>query len=320
MGGGDTPREVVRGVAEAAKSHPDVRFFLVGRQDSVGEEWNRLGAPASNVQVVLAEQVVAADESPVEALREKKGSSIEVAARLLRSGEASALVSAGSTGAVVAAGAIFLGLLPGVRRAAVAAGLPAGVRAVLLIDAGANIASTAEHLIQYGVMGSTYARVVLQMESPRVGLLSFGGEAEETDSPLQRARGAFRQSKLNFVGDVEGAAVFGGACDVLVCDGFVGKIVLGVFEGLSAELVEFAKALLLEALRTAELPVPVRERLESARRGSAVLLGVNGVAILASGGGGPKAIEDAVSLARRMVETDVTRRIMEEIHASSEWT
>ncbi len=295
MGSGDTPREVVRGVVEAAESHPDVRFFLVGREDSVGDELRLAGRGAANVEFVAAEQVIQADESPVEALREKKGSSIEVAARLLRQGGAGALVSAGGTGAVVAAGAIFLGLLPGVRRAGIAANLSIGARAVLLIDAGANIASRAEHLVQYGIMGSLYARIALQAESPRVALLSFRGEAGDADSELRKAREVFRQSKLNFVGDVGGAEMFRGACEVAVCDGFVGRIVLEVFEGLSGELTE------------------------SARRGAAVLLGVNGVALLLPGRVGPRAIGDAVLVARRMVEMDVNRRIMEEIHASSEW-
>ncbi|MGQ9589219.1 MAG: phosphate acyltransferase PlsX, partial [Planctomycetota bacterium] len=215
---GASPGDVVRGAMAAARTHPDVRFVLVGREEALREEIERAGGSAANVELVGAERAIEAGEPPVEAIRRRTGSSLEVAARLLRTGEVSAFVTAGGPGACVAAASILLGLLPGVRRAALAVSLPAGTGSVVVIDAGANLASRAEHLIQYGIMGSLYAKTLLGRDSPRVGLLVFGGEPEEADPVLEGARAAFRGSRLNFVGDVEGADVFRGGSDVVVCD------------------------------------------------------------------------------------------------------
>lgn len=303
---GASPGDVVRGAVTAAKAHPEVRFVLVGREDSLREEIERAGGSAANVELVGAERVIEAGEPPVEAIRKRTGSSVEVAARLLRSGEVSAFVSAGGTGACVAAATILLGLVPGVRRAALAVSLPAGTGSVVIVDAGANLASRAEHLIQYGIMGSLYARSVLGRDAPRVGLLAFGGEPEEADPVLEGARSAFRGSRLNFVGDVDGTDVFRGASDVVVCDGFVGRIAVGVSESLAEDLSAFAEG-------------ELRERLDAARRGGGALLGVNGVVVLARGRPGAEAVQVAVRTARVLVETDLTKRIADEIHSSSEW-
>lgn len=349
MGGDHAPREVVRGAVEAAGEHPDVKLLLVGREAVVRQELEAARASCPNIEVVPAEHVIGMGDSPVEALRKKKGSSIEVAARLVRSGDAGAMVSAGNTGACVAAGQLLLGLLPRVRRAGIAVAIRAGDRPVTVIDVGANVAAKPEHLIQYGVMASLYARAVLRVENPRVGLLNIGEENEKGNSLVKSTHALFRKSKVNFVGNVEGVEIFRNVCDVVVCDGFVGNIVLKVSEGLAERLAELFRHTLEKSLEAAmarstratvaagALPAPdegaaavipglgrelvgsfksLREKLDYSEYGGAPLLGVNGVMIIGHGRSDARAIANAIGVAKRMTEMDFGRRISEEIQAS----
>jgi len=353
MGGDHAPREVVRGALEAARTYPELRLLLVGRPDEVLEEVDLVGGKASSIEVVPAEHVIGMGDSPVEALRRKKGSSIEVATRLVRTGDAAAMISAGNTGACVAAGTILLGLLPGVRRAGIAVCLQAGAHSVVVIDVGANISSKPEHLIQYGIMAGLYARSVLRLENPRVGLLNIGEENEKGNSLVKSTNAMFRKTRLNFQGNIEGVEIFRGVCDVVVCDGFVGNIVLKVSEGLAEQLVDLIRGTVEQVLRSlparatsvlegAAIPavtfgesessdpvallerrlraafVSMREKIDYAEYGGAPLLGVNGVMIIAHGRSDAKAIASAVRVAKRMVETDIKRHITEEIHALME--
>jgi glycerol-3-phosphate acyltransferase PlsX len=347
MGGDHAPREVVRGVVDAARVHKDAKLLLVGIPEKVREELNLAGAAEPNIEVVPAQHVIDMADSPVEALRRKKGSSIEVATRLVREGQASAMVSAGNTGACVAAGTILLGLLPDVRRAGIAVTFHAGSSPVTVIDVGANISSKPEHLIQYGIMASIYAKAVFRTETPRVGLLNIGEEDEKGNSLVKSTHSLFRQSRLNFLGNIEGVEIFRGVCDVIVCDGFVGNIVLKVAEGLAERLVDLFQSTLEQTLRglSGKLcfvgepasgegesggPMPMldkkirgallslRERLDYTEYGGAPLLGVNGTMIIAHGRSDARAVTNAVRVARRMVETEVNKHITEEIHALSE--
>lgn len=352
MGGDHAPQEVVRGAVDAARVHPETRMLLVGREDAVREELGRSGGGEPNVDVVPAEHVIDMGDSPVEALRRKKGSSVEVATRLVRSGQAQAMVSAGNTGACVAAGTILLGLLPNVRRAGIAVCIQAGVNTVTVIDVGANISSKPEHLVQYGIMASLYAGAVRGIENPRVGLLSIGEENQKGNLLVKNTHSLFRESHLNFVGNVEGGDIFRGTTDVIVCDGFVGNIVLKVSEGLAEQLLNNFRVMVDQVVRS----VPVRvasvvegggghapsslgdsaegmdpitmfdakmrgalvsmwEKVDYAETGGAPLLGVNGVIIIGHGRSDARAISNAVRVAKRMVETDVNKHITEEIQA-----
>jgi glycerol-3-phosphate acyltransferase PlsX len=330
MGGDHAPREVVRGTVDAARGNPDARLLLVGREREVREELTEAGWNGSNIEVVAAEHVIGMGESPVEALRRKRGSSIEVATRLVRTGDAVAMVSAGNTGACVAAATIFLGLLPDVRRAGIAVAFHAGDRPVVVIDVGANVYSKPEHLIQYGIMANLYARSVLGVESPRVGLLNIGEEDEKGNPLTKMTHNLFRRTKLNFLGNVEGVQIFRGVCDVVVCDGFVGNIVLKVSEGLAERLVDLFRTTLEEAFAGSDAAsgaaassrlrgafTSLKDRLDYSEYGGAPLLGVNGVMIIAHGRSDARAISNAVRVARRMAETDVNRNITEEIRAFS---
>jgi glycerol-3-phosphate acyltransferase PlsX len=342
MGGDHAPREVVRGAVEAARLDPDLRLLLVGREKEVRAELEPLGAGGLNIEVVHAEQVIDMGDSPVEALRRKKGSSIEVAALRVRSGDAVAMVSAGNTGACVAAATLRLGLLPEVRRAGIAVTFHAGNRPVVVIDVGANVASRPEHLIQYGIMASLYARSVLRVENPTVGLLNVGEENEKGNALAKTTHSLFRKTRLNFLGNVEGVEIFRGICDVVVCDGFVGNIVLKVAEGLAERLADLFRRTLEETIEgvsgklsekaragpsvaaDAVLEVgkdllggfsSLRERLDYSEQGGAPLLGVNGVVTIAHGRSSARAIANAIRAAKRMAEADVNRNITEEIRA-----
>lgn len=344
MGGDHAPRVVVRGAIEAARLHSDTRLILVGKEPIVREELKAAGwdsSEAPNLEVLHAENVIDMGDSPVEGLRKKKGSSIEVATKLVRAGEAVAMVSAGNTGACVAAATILLGLLPEVRRAGIAVTFKAGERPVAVIDMGANVSSKPEHLIQYGIMASLYARSVHGIENPRVGLLNIGEEDEKGNSLTKTAHDLFQQTRLNYCGNVEGNQVFRGIADVIVCDGFVGNIVLKVSEGLAERLMELFKHTFegaLKDLTPAAAPdahAPghplgklgdklrgtfgqLREKLDYSEYGGAPLLGVNGVMIIAHGRSDARAITNAIRVAKRMAVENVNQHITEEIRALSE--
>jgi glycerol-3-phosphate acyltransferase PlsX len=336
MGGDHAPREVVLGTIAAARKQPGVRYLLVGREVDVRAELDRAGWTGPDIEIVGAEHVIDMGDSPVEALRKKKGSSIEVATRLVKKGEAEAMVSAGNTGACVAAGTILLGLLPEVRRAGIAVTFRAGSRPVIVIDVGANVSSRPEHLIQYGIMANLYARSVLGVESPRIGLLNIGEEDEKGNSLTKSAHTIFQKTGLNFVGNVEGVEIFRDVCDVVVCDGFVGNIVLKTSEGLAERLMELFKHTLEGALKgndgAAGLGLPadvvgrvdkqirgafqsLRQRLDYSEYGGAPLLGINGAMIIAHGRSDANAVANAIRVALKMAETNVKQHITEEIQA-----
>jgi glycerol-3-phosphate acyltransferase PlsX len=338
MGGDHAPREVVRGAVEAARLQPEARLILVGRETAVREELNAAGwskAVLPNIELLHAENVIEMGDSPVDALRRKKGSSIEIGMKLVKSGDAVAMVSAGNTGACVAAATIRLGLLPEVRRAGIAVTFRAGDRPVVVIDMGANVSSKPEHLIQYGIMANLYARSVLNIETPRVGLLNIGEEDEKGNPLAKTTHGLFQKTRLNFLGNVEGNELFRGVVDVVVCDGFVGNIVLKVSEGLAERLMELFKSTLDQSLlgsggadgssllgdvakKLRGTFSTLRERLDYSEYGGAPLLGVNGVMIIAHGRSDSRAITNAIRVAGRMAEMDVNRHITEEIRELAE--
>ncbi len=249
MGGDHAPGEIVRGSVEAARSDPDLRILLVGRENLVREELARLSWSGDRITPVQADEVVSMSDSPVEALRKKRGSSIEVAYQLVKTGRADAVLSAGNTGVCVAAATLLLGKLPEVARAGIAVVLPAGDQPVVVIDVGANVSPKVQHLLQYGIMASLYASEVLQLKNPRVGLLNVGAETEKGHSLAKVTHAEFRKSNLNFVGNVEGGEIFQGKCEVVVCDGFVGNVVLKVAEGLAERLIGVIQARFQESIR-----------------------------------------------------------------------
>lgn len=323
MGGDFAPGEIVGGAVRAAAELPGVsRVFLVGDSRSVESELKNGPSPVDKIEVRHASEVISMDEAPAQAIRRKKDSSIGRAVDLVKKGEADAVVSAGNTGAVVVAATLKLRALEGVERPAIAAVMPTQKRPAVLLDAGANIDCSPRLLAQFAVMGSVYSRIILDCENPVVGLLSIGGEESKGNEATKETFRILNSSGLNFRGNVEGHDLFEGETDVVVCDGFVGNVVLKTSESTARAIGHWMKkeltrnplrllgsALLYGALRT------MRGRLDPEMYGGAPLLGVTGVCIIAHGSSSARAIFNAVRTASESVHHRLNEQISSGIAA-----
>jgi glycerol-3-phosphate acyltransferase PlsX len=337
MGGDHAPSSVVDG-ALAATRHFDLGVQLVGPASLVEAELSRHGADVDRdrVRVVDASDVIAMDESPSAALRRKPGASVRVAAETVARGETAALFSAGHTGATVMAAHAAFGMLSGVDRPALAAAIPtrrrttddadgsAGPVPAILLDVGASVECRPHHLLQFAVMGRLYARVVFDIESPRVGLLSIGEEATKGNELTREAHRLLRASTLSFIGNVEARDLYSCAADVIVCDGFTGNVVLKTSEGL----VEVMEELLGEELsRTVTTRVGslltrravrhFRRRVDYSEYGGAPLLGVARATIVGHGRSSAKAVRNAIAMAYRFAAERYIERVEQDIAAAA---
>jgi len=317
MGGDHAPREVVLGAVEAAREY-HLSVVLVGVAERVREELHRIGRDAQGVEIAHAPEVVAMTDPPGEVLRKKKDSSIRVGLNLVAAGEAASFVSAGNSGAVMAAALHILRRVRGVDRPAIAATIPTPSGPIVLIDAGANVGCRPVHLVQFGCMGDAYARKVLGIAEPRVGVVSIGEEESKGTTMTRETAALFRKTGLLFVGNVEGRDFFTGKADVFVCDGFVGNVVLKTMEGMATALGQFLKeefrksALARLGVLFAEGAIRrVRKRLDYAEYGGAPLLGVRGGVVICHGASDARAIRNAIrsaaSLAQHGVEEEISR-------------
>jgi glycerol-3-phosphate acyltransferase PlsX len=315
MGGDHAPSVVVDGAVAAAR-HLDAGIDLVGRTADVERalsaypDWRALG-----IGVVDAPDVIEMAESPSSA-RRKPRSSVRVAAELVAAHKAAALVSAGHTGAAVLSAHAAFGMVPGVDRPALATTIPTRVRPAVLLDAGANVECRPQHLLQFAVMGSVYARLAHGVEEPRIGLLSIGEEESKGNELTREAHQLLKASSLRFIGNVEGREIYSGVADVIVCDGFTGNIVLKTSEGL----VETVEALLGDELQgTFSSQVGYllskrafrrfRRRVDYSEYGGAALLGVAGLVIVAHGRSSARAVRNAVAMAYRFATSDFMSRV-----------
>ncbi|MDI6630888.1 MAG: phosphate acyltransferase PlsX [Thermoanaerobacteraceae bacterium] len=313
MGGDYAPAEVIAGARLAAAEY-GVRILLVGDEARIREELKRKVDDA--VTVVPASEVIGMEEQPVQAVRRKKDSSIVRAVQLVKEGRAEAMVSAGNTGAVMAAALFGLGRIEGVDRPALMALMPNLQGYTVLLDVGANVDIRPEHLVQFAIMGAAYASTVLKIKAPRVGILSIGEEETKGNELTLNALPLLKKEPLNFIGNVEGRDVFNGCADVVVCDGFVGNVLLKAGEGLAQALEVMVRQ---EAVRSFPAKVALgtglfflkelRRRLDYAEYGGAPLLGVNGVVIVAHGSSKARAIKNAVRVAIDSVQNGLVRTI-----------
>jgi glycerol-3-phosphate acyltransferase PlsX len=320
MGGDHAPAVIVDGAVAAAR-HLHVQIALVGPTAVVERELAaHPDATSLGLHIVHAPDVIEMSESPAAALRRKPGASIKVAAQLVASGEAAALVSAGHTGATVMSAYTEFGMIPGVDRPALATTIPTRVRPAILLDAGANVECRPHHLLQFAVMGSVYARLAFGIARPRVGLLSIGEEETKGNELTREAHRLLKSSTLNFIGNVEGREIYSGGADVIVCDGFTGNVVLKTSEGL----VDTVEALLSDELQgTFSSQVGYllsrrafrrfRRRVDYSEYGGAPLLGVAGLAIVGHGRSSVKAVRNAIAMAYRFATSDFIPRVEQEI-------
>lgn len=312
MGTDRHPTAEVEGAVEALRELPeDVEVLLVGDREVVEAELaGHADYPRERLSVVHASEVVAPGEAPATAVRRKQDSSIVVGLTLQREGKADAFVSAGSTGAVMAASLFILRPLPGVDRPAIAAMLPAR-QPVLLLDAGANVDCKPQHLLQFAHLGAVYAMDVLGRSVPRVGLLNIGEEPEKGNELSVEAHELLAASGLNFIGNVEGRDVVRGVCDVLVTDGFAGNILLKFYESVAGFVYEAATG--RNAPAPGQAPTPKWQALDYTTYGGAPLLGVNGVTIICHGGSPPVAIRNAIGVAIQAVQTRMVGHIQQQL-------
>jgi glycerol-3-phosphate acyltransferase PlsX len=321
MGGDHGPTEVVPGVLDYAREHPDVELILVGDTDTVRRIAGELPA---NVRIVHAGSVVGMDEHPALALREKKDASILVATDLVRSGDADAVVTAGHTGAGMAAAILKLGRLPGVDRPGLAVQMITDHGTLVLIDIGANPDSTPENLAQYARMGAIFAERVLGVADPRVALLSIGEEKGKGDARIQRATELLDESDLNFIGNVEGKDLTQQLADVVVCDAVLGNVVIKFFEGLSSFIFDLFRAEFRRTLRGRLAYLLMRPSIGRIRQvfdyetqGGSPLLGVKGTVIITHGRAKRRMIGFACDVAARTAAARVPDLIAEALAADN---
>jgi len=321
MGGDHGARVTVPAAVERSRLDPHCRFLLVGLEDAIRAEILRAGAAEGDrLQVRHASEIVTMDEPPANALRGKKDSSMRVAIDLVKSGEAQACISAGNTGALMAISRFVLKTLPGIDRPAIASMLPTARGHTHILDLGANVDCTAEHLLQFAVMGAELVASVEHKPRPTVGLLNIGEEDIKGNEVVKNAAGLLRASGLNFYGNVEGDDIYKGTTDVVVCDGFVGNVALKTSEGLAQMLAtylreEFGRNLLTRMGGLVAMPVlkAFKRRVDHRRYNGASLLGLRGVVIKSHGSADAFAygfaIEHAISEVRTGVLAHITERM-----------
>lgn len=315
MGSDNAPAVEIGGAVEALKSSEGAfRLVLVGDRVAIEAELRRYPAASrEQIDVVHAPQRIEMGEPPAQAIRRKPGSSIAVGLGLHKRGEVNAFISAGSTGAVMAGSLLMLRPLPGVDRPAVGSLFPTAAGQTLVIDSGANVDTRPHHLVQFAHLGSIYAEDLMGIDTPRIGLLNIGEEPEKGD---ERSVEAYRllaaDTRLNFVGNIEGRDVVGGNCDVLVCDGFVGNVLLKFYESIA----EFVAGIIRKGPVGSDAEPHARrilETLDYTKLGGAPLLGVGGVTIICHGGSPPRAICNAIQMAAQAVQRGMVGHIEREM-------
>lgn len=320
MGGDNAPQAIVEGCMLALKSMPDMHITLTGPSDVIEKELSKYEFDASRINIVHATQVIDMAESPVEAIRQKSDSSLVKGLRLLKDGEGSVFITAGSTGATIAGATLIVKRLPGVKRPALAPLLPSKTGKVLLIDCGANSECRPSFLAQFALMGSAYMNRVEGVASPRVGLVNNGAEAEKGNELTKAAYKLLEEMPVNFVGNAEGRDLVSGDYDVIVCDGFTGNVILKFMEGVAGVLMSLLSKELKSSLRTkigAGLAMPAfkrfKKRMDYTEYGGALLLGVNGGVVKAHGSSNAKAILSTLRQAAGFINGDVVNVIKEEV-------
>jgi phosphate acyltransferase len=315
MGGDVGPPVTVEGAVAAAREGL-AEIVLVGDKASVERELTRQGAAKLPITVRHASQVIAMDEPPSHALRRKRDSSMRVAAELVRDGEAAAFISAGNTGAAMAIAMFTMGVLPGVDRPAIAVPLPNLKGRTILLDVGANVDPKPRHLVQYAIMGHVYARDILGIVRPRVGLLSVGEEEGKGNELVREVFKTLEGMPLNFAGNVEGRDLYNGSVDVVVTDGFTGNVALKISESLADMIVHLIREELTRGSMAKLGALLVRpafrrfwKRVDYNELGGAPLLGINGACIISHGASPPRAVKNAIRVAAEWVRTDVNAHI-----------
>ena len=327
MGGDHAPEEIVKGAVAAARDIGD-EIFIVGDPAAIRKQLDVCKYEGNQIQIVPAHEVITMHDSPVKAIRQKKDSSLVVGLNMLKNGKGDMFVSAGNTGALIVGSRLILGRIKGIDRPALASIYPdmTGGDPCLLVDAGASSESKARNLLEYGLMGSIYIEKVWGRDNPRVGLVNLGAEESKGTSITKEAYQMLMNSQLNFIGNVEGRDVPKGVCDVIVCDGFTGNVILKLTEGVSLSIFKLikealksnAKAMLGGALVKSKLS-GLKDEFDYEEYGGAPVLGVSGPVIKMHGSSTERAVRSAILRGLPYAEENVVDIIKEEMQDVAEF-
>lgn len=321
MGGDFGPSVTVPACLHVLNNNPDLELILVGKEDVINKALGEAGGSShSRISVHHATEVVVSDESPSLALKRKKDSSMRVAINLVKEGEADACVSAGNTGALMATARFVLRMLPGIDRPAICSGMPGTNGSSHVLDLGANVDSSSEQLVQFAVMGSILVSAVRNIESPTIGLLNIGEEEVKGNERIKTAAKLLSETKLNYIGFVEGTDIYTGEIDVIVCDGFMGNIALKSSEGVANMLTSFAKeefsrSILtkLAALLSRSVLTAIKKRVDPRRYNGASMLGLKGIVVKSHGGADKLSFATAIEAAIKEVDKNVPEQIKSQL-------
>ncbi|MGB8455377.1 MAG: phosphate acyltransferase PlsX [Anaerocolumna sp.] len=317
MGGDNAPGQIVKGTVEAVNEKGDIKVLLVGKEAVINEELKKYNYDKNRLVVINADDVITNDEAPVMAIRRKKDSSVVVALNLVKSGEADAFVSAGSTGAVLVGGQFIVGRIKGVERPPLAPLLPTIDGVSLLIDCGANVDARPAHLVQFAKMGSIYMEHIVGIKNPRVAIVNIGTEEEKGNMLVKETFPLLKNcNQINFIGSIEAREIPNGAADVIVCEAFVGNVILKLYEGLGSALIGKIKAGLMSTTRSkigALLCKPaLKETLKSfdaSEYGGAPLLGLNGLVVKSHGNSKSIEIKNSIIQCISFTEQQINEKI-----------
>ena len=321
MGGDNAPAEVVKGAVDAVKARDDIKVFLVGQKDSVQAELEKYTYPSEQIELIDAPEVIEMAEPPVIAIRRKRQSSIVVGMNMVKQKEADAFVSAGSSGAVLVGGQVIVGRIKGIQRPPLAPLIPTEKGISLLIDCGANVDARAEHLVQFAKMGSIYMEHVVGRKNPKVAIVNIGAEEEKGNALVKETIPLLREcDEINFVGSIEARDIPKGDADVIVCEAFVGNVILKLYEGLSSTLIGVIKKGLMSTLKSkigAALALPALKKtikaFDATEYGGAPLLGLNGLVVKTHGSSKAKEITNSIFQCVTFKEKEINNKIRENI-------
>jgi len=321
MGGDNAPVEIVKGAVEAINADKRVKVFLVGREPVIAEELKKYQYDAAQLEVVHTEEVIETAEPPVMAIRKKKDSSIVKSMYMVKEGTCDALVSAGSTGAVLVGGQVIVGRIKGVERPPLAPLIPTVDGVSLLIDCGANVDARPSHLVQFAKMGSVYMENVMGVKNPRVGIVNIGAEEEKGNALVKETYPLLKNCpEINFIGSVEARDIPAGVVDVVVCEAFVGNVILKMYEGVGASLIQKVKEGMMTSLRSKIGALLVKPALKNTLKsfdveqyGGAPLLGLNGLVVKTHGSSKAIEIKNSILQCIAFKEQKINEKIKEKI-------
>ena len=325
MGGDNAPAEIVKGAVEAVEREPSMKVFLVGIQEAIEKELIKYQYNKSQIEVVHAPEVIATAEPPVNAIRKKKDSSMVVGMKMVKSAQADAFVSAGSSGAILVGGQVIVGRIKGVERPPLAPLIPTEKGVTLLIDCGANVDARASHLVQFAKMGSIYMENVLGIKNPKVGIVNIGAEEDKGNALVKETFPLLKEEKdINFIGSVEAREIPHGQADVVVCEAFAGNIILKLYEGVGAVLVSKIKEGMMSTLRSkigALLAKPALKQtlkqFDASEYGGAPLLGLNGLVVKTHGSSKSKEVCNTLLQCVTFKRQKINEKIKESIQTEA---